>query len=621
MKKVVITLIVLLAVAVIWREVKPPFYTPGWGFEDFSRIPVLEGGRIQPIDSVARNALLASRKNTAVLNPDTGKKIPPGEWATIMFFNPELASRIKAFRIDFNEVQGSLRLPVGEEKFFSLQEIAPQISTLLTMTEDAEKVEAERRTPVQKSILQLQRALEFFLGLHHTVRDPRLPEISRLVDRFQQIREPALVELQKRDAGQPHNEETITEFFSLIAVMQRQSQSSLLRVIPPEDPKADPDGWKTLGEAVLEIPDRGAIDPVAQCWLDLSRYYEEGNGEGFAETVAILRKQIEPRLPMGAAGKVVTEVQFLNKFQPFIISASLYVLVFVVSLAAWVGWTRSLNRTAFWIAMVAFVLHTLALAARIYVSGRPPVTNLYSSAVFIGWGAIMFGLLIDALTKRGFGVLVGSVIGFLTLLVAHQLSLSGDTLAMLVAVLDDNFWLATHVVVISLGYVAVFLAGALGIFYIFYGLFTSKLDKGTGRTLANVTYGVVCFGLLFSFVGTILGGIWADQSWGRFWGWDPKENGALIIVVWTAIILHARWGGFIRERGLMVMAVFGNIVTAWSWFGTNFLGVGLHSYGFHESGFMWLKLFVVSQLAIMILGGLPLKVWRSRGGNPTPKAA
>jgi hypothetical protein len=86
------------------------------------------------------------------------------------------------------------------------------------------------------------------------------------------------------------------------------------------------------------------------------------------------------------------------------------------------------------------------------------------------------------------------------------------------------------------------------------------------------------------FVGTILGGIWADQSWGRFWGWDPKENGALLIVLWNATILHARWGGLIRERGLAVMSVFGNIVVSLSWFGVNMLGVGLHSYGVYGSG-------------------------------------
>jgi len=122
---------------------------------------------------------------------------------------------------------------------------------------------------------------------------------------------------------------------------------------------------------------------------------------------------------------------------------------------------------------------------------------------------------------------------------------------------------------------------------------------------------VVCFATLTSFVGTILGGIWADQSWGRFWGWDPKENGALLIVIWNAILLHARWGGFVQARGLAVLAICGNIVTAWSWFGVNMLGVGLHSYGFMDAAFWGLVGFVASQLAIVALAAIPLERWRS----------
>jgi cytochrome c biogenesis factor len=126
-----------------------------------------------------------------------------------------------------------------------------------------------------------------------------------------------------------------------------------------------------------------------------------------------------------------------------------------------------------------------------------------------------------------------------------------------------------------------------------------------------MVYGILCFALLFSFLGTVLGGIWADQSWGRFWGWDPKENGALLIVLWCAIVLHARWAGMVQERGVMNLAIFGNIVTAWSWFGVNMLNVGLHSYGFMDAAFMWLVIFVLSQVFIILLGCLPLSVWRS----------
>jgi ABC-type transport system involved in cytochrome c biogenesis permease subunit len=197
------------------------------------------------------------------------------------------------------------------------------------------------------------------------------------------------------------------------------------------------------------------------------------------------------------------------------------------------------------------------------------------------------------------------------------------------------------VVVITLGYASTFFAGLLAILYIFLGLFTplltQKLNSAQtpgaaaaagarsappielGKALSKMVYGVVCFATLFSFVGTVLGGIWADQSWGRFWGWDPKENGALLIVIWNAILLHARWGGLVRDRGIMNLAVFGNIVTSFSWFGVNMLGIGLHSYGFMDEAFKWLMIFMGSQLAIIALGLLPLHLWRSfRGRNTSP---
>jgi hypothetical protein len=199
---------------------------------------------------------------------------------------------------------------------------------------------------------------------------------------------------------------------------------------------------------------------------------------------------------------------------------------------------------------------------------------------------------------------------------------------MMRAVLDSNFWLGTHVVTITIGYSATFLAGFLGVLLIVLGVFTRALTAEMARVLSRLTYGIVCFATFFSFVGTILGGIWADQSWGRFWGWDPKENGALIIVLWNAVILHARWGGMVRERGLATMAVFGNIVTSFSWFGVNMLGVGLHSYGFMDSAMLVLLLFVASQLLLIGNGLLPTRYWASLQepagaafGNPVWRAA
>ncbi len=254
---------------------------------------------------------------------------------------------------------------------------------------------------------------------------------------------------------------------------------------------------------------------------------------------------------------------------------------------------------------------------------------------------------------------MASLAGFITLTIAHNLALGGDTMEMLRAVLDTNFWLATHVVVITLGYASTFAAGLLAILYIFLGVFTplltQKIGAGAsatalptgnsskrvpvtagkgwsegelaglsqsritdpksevilGQALGKMVYGIVCFATLFSFVGTVLGGIWADQSWGRFWGWDPKENGALLIVLWNAVILHARWGDLVGDRGIMNLAIVGNIVTSFSWFGVNMLGIGLHSYGFMDAAFKWLMLFIGSQVLVILLGLLPLHLWRS----------
>ena len=251
-----------------------------------------------------------------------------------------------------------------------------------------------------------------------------------------------------------------------------------------------------------------------------------------------------------------------------------------------------------------FALHTFALVSRIYISGRPPVTNLYSSAIFIGWAAVLFALIFERIYQFGVGNLLAAIIGFPTLFIAHNLAADGDTFEVLQAVLDTQFWLTTHVVCITLGYSTTFLAGFLGVVYIGKTYFVTGTDENERQQLVRMIYGTLCFATLFSFIGTVLGGLWADDSWGRFWGWDTKENGALMIVLWNALVLHARWGAMVRHRGFAVLAIFGNVVTAWSWFGVNLLGVGLHTYGHTEGRTKWVVMFAVSQLAVMLLGSM-----------------
>jgi ABC-type transport system involved in cytochrome c biogenesis permease subunit len=344
------------------------------------------------------------------------------------------------------------------------------------------------------------------------------------------------------------------------------------------------------------------------------RAWRDHQPAGFNAAVHEYRAMLDRQIP-ALLRKVDVESAF-GAAQPFYLSAEIYVAAFLLAVVSWLKWPEVLGRAAFRLVAVAWLLTTAGIGVRMWLEGRPPVTNLYSSALFIGWGAVALCLVLERIHRNAIGSVAAGLIGFATLVIAHHLSLTGDTLEMMRAVLDSNFWLATHVVTVTIGYAATFLAGFLALIYLARGIFTRSLDDATARALAGMVYGIVCFATLFSFVGTVLGGIWADQSWGRFWGWDPKENGALINVLWNAVILHARWGGLVRQRGLMALAIFGNIVTAWSWFGVNMLGVGLHSYGFMDSAFWWLAAFMASQLAAILLAGLPRAWWRS----PVPPA-
>jgi ABC-type transport system involved in cytochrome c biogenesis permease subunit len=376
--------------------------------------------------------------------------------------------------------------------------------------------------------------------------------------------------------------------------------------------------WRTFGEAIAAVEKNGEHDPGSEAIAVMVQAYHENQSEQFNQADDAYSGAIARQLP-SLAQKLDLEVWF-NRAEPFVQCMALYVMVFILAAVSWLKWHGPLARAALWLLVLTLIFHTAGLVTRIYLQGRPPVTNLYSSAIFIAWAAVVFCVGLELLYRNGVACAAAAGIAFPSLLIAHYLAGSGDTMQMLQAVLDTNIWLATHVVIITLGYTATFLSGFLAIAYIIGSAFFSKaMTADTRKTLTRMVYGVVCFAMLFSFVGTILGGIWADQSWGRFWGWDPKENGAVLIVLWNAIILHARWGGLVKERGLMLLAVGGNIVTSWSWFGTNMLGIGLHSYGFMDSAVFWIVLWVAIQLGIIGLGLLDRRqMSASRLSRPVP---
>ncbi|HVW21239.1 MAG TPA: cytochrome c biogenesis protein CcsA [Opitutaceae bacterium] len=599
----------------------------------FGRLPVLSDGRVKPLDSLARTALLQlSHRQEVYLGPDylaahadalaevkgrmppwdDGAWLTPDEWLADVFFRPERADTYPVFVIDNLDLlsligKGEADLARRRHPF---ADIAPHLSEIESQAKLAQPIDASARTAFQRSVLELYGNLQLYAALEHAVVAPGSKDyLGELLD-LQKDVGARVAAVRAKQAGQAHDEKLAQDTIALGQRFLALAGGTDILIVPPAPGDPDADHWQSAGQALLETFQTGSVNVDVLAYAGLGASWNRNRPGAFNELLRRFEKELGSQLTAREQSRIPLELRF-NAAQPFYASMSLYVLAFLLAICSWLFWPDALRRSAFVLIALAWAAATAGILARMAIVGRPPVTNLYSSALFVGWGSVTLCLVLEWLYRNAIGSAAAGLIGFCTLIIAQHLSYSGDTLEMMRAVLDSNFWLATHVVVVATGYASTYLAGFLALIYIVRGVFTRSLDRQTADALGRMVYGIVCFATLFSFVGTVLGGIWADQSWGRFWGWDPKENGALIIVLWNALILHARWGGMIRQRGLMCLAVFGNIVTSWSWMGVNMLGIGLHSYGFTAAAFQWLCIFVASQLVFIAIANLPLARWRS----------
>ena len=615
MKKIIYLIVYGIATLVIMGGLRSSKVDSDFDLAAFAELPVQVGGRIKPLDSVARNTLLILSARQKVVT-DEGLTLSPIQWFIDLTMRPEVADTYPIFKIEFPDDLGLVGLAEQGQRYYSFNELLPFSEELRRLHGEINPA-PELRSPYEKQIADINNGLLRYHQVMHSLHPVGGPErLDRLVDEYQSYLatiQPGMAELRKQQAGEEFDAALLKRFITFADDYLKLSTTAYLRVVPPPPPVDLLEDWKNIGLELLDVMKDDPLSPYVTTYASLTMAYRSGDAEQFNREVSELRERFIADFPDDISR--VHYERIFNGLQPFYISMQLYVLIFLAVCISWLRWPRELAKAAFWVLVLAFLIHTFGLLSRMYIQGRPPVTNLYSSAVFVGWGAVLLGIFIEKFFKNGIGAAMASLVGFCTLIIAHHLAMTGDTLEMMRAVLDSNFWLATHVVIITFGYSAIFLAGALAILFVLLGVFSSRFNKDTARSLSAMVYGIICFGTLFSLVGTILGGIWADQSWGRFWGWDPKENGALMIVIMGAIYLHARWGGICKDRGLMALAIWGNIITAWSWFGTNMLPVGLHSYGRMDSAYAWLIGFVIVQLVLTATALLPWRFWRSEFGQ------
>jgi ABC-type transport system involved in cytochrome c biogenesis permease subunit len=511
----------------------------------FSKLPVNYGGRVMPLDTLARIDLKIISGRESLADPaDKDKTHPPIRWLADTLSDAPGAFDYKVILIDAPDVRTQLGLD-PKEKFFSLNDLLAHRDAAQRQFDLAIQVPDAQRDPFQRHMADLAQHVKQYIDM--------------------------------RQMGQ------------------------LLLVPPPGEENGQ---WKPL------MTSRGTLQPGGKPFMELLDNYRNDQPRQFNEGVAQYHATLVKQLP-STMTKVDYEV-FVNHADPYFWCMWLYVfMVFVPACLSWLGWREFFWPVAMGSMIVIALYHTFGIVSRVYLTGWGPVTNLYSAAVFIGWACVLFAIGLERIYRNGVGAAAGALIGFASLILAHFLGLDGDMMKPLQAVLMTKFWLWTHVPCIVLGYASTILAAVLAIVYVVLGLFTPLIDKPSDKALSRMVYAITCFAILFSFVGTILGGIWADYSWGRFWGWDPKENGAILIVLWNAVILHARWSGMVKHRGMMVLAILGIVVTSWSYFGTNLLGVGLHSYGFMEGWASRLVMVWGGTIIMATIGLVPMKFWRS----------
>ena len=611
--------------------------------ETFASLPVQESGRIKPLENIASYRLLRFRARRSIWLTESGEmdgkpitdpatqkhivkegdkpvKLNATEWLLVSWFRPDIAKLVPLFKVDNSSAITELGLTAKAKRDqYTFAEIEPARQTLMEKMSEYREIPAKKQTPEQRMIVQLAANFldyEMITGHFDFIRSPVGDKVDQL---------PAGVEkplrLSKslnafanavRTGGVPPMQIPWFRNFGkgALGAMMSGNAEQQLRIFPPA-PKVD-EVWHGPGEIIF-----GAINGEKEVTADQLAWlaaYEEiylalPDAAKFKAASKALLTKVQDAAKARGEGQFIALERHSIKADYFFYAQWIFLVGFVAVALSWIApgsKLEKITKVAAWLLLATATGYAVTgVIIRCLIMQRPPITTLYEAILFIGASVALFGLLAEWITKRGLGLLVAAVGGTASMFLAIQFEASEatDTLQQLQAVLITNFWLSTHVPLINLGYAACMVAALISMIYFIQRLFGKIGPKSDeGRFLTRVAYGFICCGLFLALVGTVLGGIWANYSWGRFWGWDPKENGALMICLMCLVILHARLGGYLREVGLHNCNLILGCIVVFSWFGVNQLGVGLHAYGFTDGTWPKIYAFWGSQMLLMVYG-------------------
>jgi cytochrome c-type biogenesis protein CcsB len=403
-----------------------------------------------------------------------------------------------------------------------------------------------------------------------------------------------------------------------LALFAHVMDGSALLIVPAPtnetDPWIDPSGWSKYYSESQVVPIQTELQTVANS-------YVQGDGFNLSRAANQLRENLRSLSPSIYPGDQKLRLEyFYNHFEAFYRAIWCYGIALVILIAAHLrkfaaanpsdsGRGRALQNLGVAVAILGLAFQASGIVMRCMIAGRPPVTNMYESIIWVSFAVSFFGMIFFMRYRAPVYLLAALPVTLTAILLVHQMPISmPSSIDPLVPVLRDNFWLTVHVLTITLSYAA--FALAMGFGHIL--LWRYARNPAAARADAPMhfwLYRVLQLGVLLLAAGTILGGVWANYSWGRFWGWDPKETWALIALLCYILALHGRLAGWWTQFGLAVASVVCFLAVLMAWYGVNFvLGKGLHSYGFGIGGETYVTIFVVLDLLFVVFA-----IWRYRG--------
>jgi ABC-type transport system involved in cytochrome c biogenesis permease subunit len=540
----------------------PPLQVLPIDTNTLATLAVQDHGRKKPFTTFAHETLLAlsGMSELPVVNPDGTKvNLPPEQVVLDLWFTPEGWDDRPLIMLNFLALKQKFGLP-EDRKLFSFNELIKQ-PALVELLDEAQKLrqagQGDSLTAIQKEAEHLGERLQMFQDLVNGDKETIVPNADSAEGRWEAI----------------------------------QDLTSSVNLWKPSQPD-------TL------IDNTAGNSKIGATFLTWSQAYTAGDIAQFnsltpqvVESLRALAPQFYP-----SASSLQFEHQYMV-LEPFLWAWVIYFVALIVLLFTAL-WLKKIGYIATWaLVLVGLGFEIYGFVCRIIISGRPPVTDLYETVIWVSFTGMVFAIILEAIYRKRYFFYAGLPAAILTLIVADSDSTILDaSINPLTAVLRNNMWLTIHVLTIVSSYAAFALTAALGHIALVMS-FWGKRYAAAQSEVQFFIYRAMQIGILLLATGTILGGVWANYSWGRFWGWDPKETWALITLLCYLALLHGRLAGWWRGFGLAIGSVVCFLSVMMSWYGVNFIlgqnGKSLHSYGLSTGGLSYATGFAAFEIVFV----------------------